>query len=381
MNVTVFVPAYRRPGALVWSLASVLLQRFDGMDLGRARIIVLNNDRDRAPVETALATALREVGAGPWETEIVHRDPPMDPVLSWYGGIRDKAAPGDMVFLHGDDDLLLADSLRVRCQILADSGADLLLTKCFAQVVFDGPEARAAVMLHDERIPRACPEPWVRADIAALADQGMAFIGNHAYRITDHFWAGHAQTLEAMDTLPLGSPQQLAMLPYFLPLGVMRAGTVAVSNALTSVRGQSLHELVGQPFGQRMWNPGVLYAATVALLDSGRFGPPAELAALRAAIWAEFASWYSPSVSRRTTRRELQDLGMASLRQFGLRDLPKLLRGVGNVTKGFLGLQCFRLRMRRWDRAYTRRAMLDVLSAGSVPDLSEGARGIHARAF
>ena len=113
MKVTVCLPTFRRAGALVWSLGSVLAQRLEGLSLDAPpRLVVLNNDRDREPVDRAVARALSEVGARGWELRVVHRDPPMDPALNWYGGIREHAPEGAVTFLHGDDDLVVRDGLR-----------------------------------------------------------------------------------------------------------------------------------------------------------------------------------------------------------------------------------------------------------------------------
>lgn len=364
MNVTAFVPTYRRPRALVWSLTSVLLQRFASLHVDRARIIVLNNDRDREPVERAVADALAGCDRGPWEVTVVHRDPPMPPIENWYGGIREFAGPEDVVFLHGDDDMMLRGSAEVRARALVESGADLLLSEVAPlRLIYDGAEARSVWIDGTGQPPPAAPTRFRRPDFSELPRYGLAFIGAHTYRPTARFWEAYDRTYAQMKTLPLEGTQQVAMLPYFLPIDLARRDAVAVCDTPCCLRGMSTDEMVGVRFGATNWRPGVLYAASIELLERGGFGPRDELTPFVRQLHDELALWYLPTMSARETREMLGSLRRDGPWQFGPGDLPRLLQGASNVAKAVLGLQNIRSRLRGWGRRWELPALARVIAA------------------
>lgn len=365
MKVTVCLPTYRRAGALVWSLGSVLAQRFDGLALeAPPRLVVLNNDRERGPVDRAVEAAVREVGERGWELRVVHRDPPMDPALNWYGGIREHAHEGGVAFLHGDDDLVVRGGLLVRARAFAALDADVLVSQPVERhLAFEGADASRAWLDGEGPLAPAADVAPAPVAMRGLHRYGFAFIGNVAYRNTPRLWAMHDEVVARLRRLPVGGAQQLAMLPYFLTVEACRRGAAASLDARCELRGHNIDEIVGVRFGHSNWQPGVLYAITVALLEGGDFGGPDEVAEMLRQNRAELARWYLPTMYARGSRAQMEALGMGTLWQFGPRDAAPLARGAALVAKGLLGVQNLSRRLRGWGTPYARAELLAMLGA------------------
>jgi len=365
MKVTVCLPTYRRAGALVWSIGSVLAQRFDGLSLDAPpRLVVLNNDRDRAPVERAVETAVRELGARGWEVRVVHRDPPMDPALNWYEGMREHAHEGGVTFLHGDDDLMVGDGLRVRVRAFAGSDADLLVSQPVGRrLSFEGDDAARAWLDGEGRVAPAGDVGAAAVTMRELHRFGFAFIGNVAYRSTPRLWALYDEVVARLRRLPVRGAQQLAMLPHFLTVEACRRGAAAATEARCELRGHNIDELVGVRFGHSNWQPGVLYAITVDLLESGEFGGPEEVATMLAQNRVELARWFLPTMYAPGSREQMVALGKDSAWQFGVAEAAAFARGAAMVAKGLLGVQNLSRRLRGWGTPYTRGELLAMLGA------------------
>jgi hypothetical protein len=339
-DTIVVLPTYRRSGPLVWSLASVLRQAEAGP--GTHRVVVVNNDEATEPVKRAIAAAHAEVPETRWIIEVIHRRPTMDPVLSWYGAVAEASHAGDAVFLHGDDDLMLPGSIRTRTRMLVDSGAACLLSASAAGLVFDGAEANRALVPYINGGGGAATVRPLRA--SDLGSFGGAFIGNHSYRAGDVFAACYREALGWLKTLPLEGAQQLAMLPYLLPIAFADRRALVGTHFLGCIRGQSAHEIIGRPGGQTNWMPGLLYAACLQLLRTGPLRGREDLEALREDLDRLRHVWYVPTALSREARRQLSALAPGPIdfrRRWGT-----IMRGALLALRAKTGTQGLRYRWR-----------------------------------
>lgn len=346
MNVTVILPTYRRAEPLVWSMASVLLQKLD-TDIRQARLVVINNDAEEAPVENAGKQALQKFGAGRWNVQYVHRKQTMDPVLSWYQGMRDHSSAGDIVFLHGDDDLMLPHSLMERVRLMELENTDLLLTQSQHGGFFSEDAAR---LLVSDKLS------WVREEkvtaverrISHFTHLGPAFIGNHCYRNTESFWLGWEACLRRFEQVPISGFQQRAMLPYLLPIDVARFGKVVGVEKSCVLRCVGLKEVLQARFGQANWKPGLLYAIALEILNQGDLAERADLNSWRQEMDVAFARWCAPSLVDKVSRDQLRPLAAVSP-VLALKRYPwEFLQGLAVVLKSLVGLNGFLIKWRKY---------------------------------
>lgn len=357
-GIVILVPTYNRPGPLVWSLLSALRQQVPGTALAARKIVVLNNGTPPGLVERAVEVALLEVGDHPWSVSVVNREPPLDPQLSWYGGLDEHCADGDVAFLHGDDDLLLPGAAALRASAIVESGASCLLSRSHGGLFFDGSDAERAYLRPIPKPPIG-PLAWRPLTAATCSDFTTAFIGNHCYRAGSALRSAVATGMAWLRTLPLEGVQQLAMLPYFLPIAVADQDLLAGTDASCCIRGQSTDEVARRRFGHSTWRPGVLYAASLHVLERGPLASRADLRAHRNELRRLAALWYLPTLAATASRLEWARVqGTALCHPTRPGQWGALLRGGAMVVRAATGTQALRARLLDWRTGLSRRDLL-----------------------
>lgn len=340
MNATVILPTYRRPESLPWALASILLQRRSG----KCKVVVVNNGGDEAQVDDAVESTVARFGTNGWLVATTHRRPPLDPVTSWYKAIFDEGADGDAVLLHGDDDLLLPGSLEERCRGLEATDATVLLTRSSSRLFFDS-ETPGTVLIGGNGL-REAPVVAVarRVDIGDALTWDPGFIGNHAYRLGNALRQAYQRARADALGLPLEPHVALTVVPFLLPVYVAQEAGVAGSMFVACVRGQSRQTVTMARFGHINWMPGIIYAASLRLLNTGFLGARVDLEPWRRSMRHELASWYIPTVAIPATRAQLAALGYLGLRQQVRESPAAVVRGARLALASLLGIQGIRLR-------------------------------------
>lgn len=349
-SISVVVPTHRKPGPLAWTLTSILGQKLDPGVARRARVVVVNNDdQQTAPVERAVERAVSIAGHGPWEVRVVHRKPPMYPVYSWYEGIREFTDENDLVFLNGDDDIMLPGGIAARIRMIEQGSWDMLITAALTGLFFTGTpddEEVAALLPPDLggwqtpvwREPQPLTGPGLN-DVCAI------FISNHLYRNTPLFWEAYRETLALMSSVPAGGDDRFAMLPQFLPLPLIESGRIGASAMPACIRGQAAHDVVGSSSGRINWvRPGYYYASCLYLLDNA-LHHRTDLETLRRAYRELTQRWHAASRRMDDYRATIKGLGVLGLRA-GPRGWARILRGWGDVLAHRLNVNAFTLRRR-----------------------------------
>ena len=139
MSVVVLIPTFQRPETLPWSLQSVLLQDTKGIDSKEElRIVVLNNDiLTKDLVEEAVKKTLNSAEKNRFKSiTIVHRNPPLLGIFNFYQGLAENTCDGDIAFLHGDDDIMLAGSLVKRYLVARQSNLAFNIAKTSGKMFF-----------------------------------------------------------------------------------------------------------------------------------------------------------------------------------------------------------------------------------------------------
>lgn len=264
----VVVPSYQRLQLLRWSLISVIRA---GRDVtGSKRLVLVSN---HPPSNEATRDLLADIvgsekDAQAWETVFVGRKQSMDPVDGWYGAIMDHAREEEVVFLHGDDDLIMPGGLACREAALNAIDAPLLISAHRGPLVFLGNES-----CFPPDLPSPPPPPSPVSLKFGDPMLGYApFIGNLAYRFGPEF----RKILETCSTecdlqswLP--RKERTLMLPYYLPMVALRDGMrVTGLDHSCVIRGNGYEELVRSPYQVPGWNNGFLYGITLDFLSTGK---------------------------------------------------------------------------------------------------------------
>jgi len=298
-RITVVLPTYRRPGPLLWSIVSVLGQSLPAGAASPAMLVIVNNNGPPGEVDAAVANAVKLVPGDAWSVRVVHRDTPLFPVMNWYESIREFSESGDLVFLHGDDDLMLPETLAQRYAAMAGSDATIQLCGTAGVAYFrasaDGAEAIIRPPLAARR--SAAGDGAVEYPPFGEPSRYGPLISCHAYRNSDAFWRVHDHAVAAFRRWVGERNQYLGLLPYALPLfdastnGVQRIRLDAV------YRGMELSSVFNQGRGAGGWDVIEITTALLLLLESPLFSAQRELGSLRHDNALFALSWFSRGLS------------------------------------------------------------------------------------
>ncbi len=365
-SLLVILPTFRRPAPLVWALTSVLLQQVDQLPVAGAKVVVVNNDGRREEVDRAVATALAEAGPTPWKVEVLHREPQLDPVLSWYGAIRQYAAEGDLAFLHGDDDLMLPGSVAARASALLGSPAVTLVSRARSGLLFDSGQPARAWMASGMTLGPVPASETREVRPGEVGRHECTFIGNHAYRAGEALWTAYRSALAKLERLPITGPNQRAMLPLLLALELAEAGALVATDQVGVVRGQSRDEVLGARWGLANWSVGVMVATVLITLDGAPWRGRSDLEALRQEYGSLLARWYLVGLLDARARTQLRALGLTATRAYSGAGLLQLPSAVSLVLRSLTGTRSLRTRLAAGFDPCTREAVLRRLR-GAAP--------------
>lgn len=313
----VVIPTYRRNECLRWVLKSLVQCTTAGITEPVRVLVVANYPPASAEVE-AIARPFFELADFQWY--LLKRERTLDPVDNWYSAIRDHATEGEVVLLHGDDDLFLPWSLEARWKMLHEAKADFLLTPFVSRVFFN--QGGTTVFFPGE-LP-AAPQilAWQTWNYAVENAPEPSFIGAHAYRYGPRLEEAIRATLDACHTQTwVDRRNQELMLPFYLPFFLQQGGGgVIMADLPCVVRGASVQEICSSPYGVPSWNTCFVDMLALALIRSGALGQDAALQAyaerrfanVRTSMPTMLADKRIPFHTARTTLREAGlSLGMA----------------------------------------------------------------------
>lgn len=358
------IPTFNRLGRLECTLRSLLQAKTPEGD--PLRICIANNAPGTAEkVAAAVEKAKTHPGAAAAEWIFLNREQTLPPVKNWYSAIEAQAKEGEVVFLHGDDDLLLYKGVVSRQTAAVSSGADMLMSRSLHSLYFlPGdklvyPSFPTGAMLSEGGLAGI---EWREVD-----SWGPAFMGNHCYRYTEKFREALKLSFawcDAQDWLDWNT--RALMLPYYLPFAVKKCGGKLYGlDTPCVVRGTGLEETLKAPFGVPTWNPGFISLCAAGVLSNPDLGPIPDLASAKASLQSLASEWFLtyfvdkriPVAARKETFARL------GLPQKAFSPLA-LYKGLSLILLGALGLRNSRVRLRARYRALTSSAYLREIRGG-----------------
>lgn len=286
----VVVPTYKRLDCLRLSLLSVFNNELPSHE--PCRLVLSNNyPPHRQDVEEIVSTLSGHPNFRKWEIIFNHQLQTVPAVDNWYQTILDFAKEGEMVVLHGDDDLLTPWSLADRQSLADKHQADFLLTGVCSGLTF---VSSTSIHYRGGWPRRNRNEQGVVLSFATFEDFGNVFIGSHTYRNTVHFRAAIEKARAWTETQTwVDYHTRNLMFPYYLLLAIqLTPAKVIGSHWHGCIRGTSLEEKVNAPFNNSYgWNSGVLLMLMMELVNHQELKDK-PIAKTRAILENEAANWY-----------------------------------------------------------------------------------------
>lgn len=340
------IPTFNRLGRLEWTLRSLLQARMPQGD--PLRVCIANNAPGTAgQVADVVEKARAMPGAASAEWTYLNRGTTLPPVKNWYSAIEEQSREGETVFLHGDDDLLLAGGVAARRDAAVSSGADILMSRSLHSLYF---------LPGDKSVYPSfgLPGTDLSGEVSSLRWEeidgwGPAFIGNHCYRYTRKFREALKLSFEWCDSQEwLDWSTRALMLPYYLPFAVkLCGGNLSGLEKNCVIRGTGIEESLKAPFGVPTWNPGFISLCATGVMNNPELCGIKEADIARTSLHRMAADWFltyfvdrriPPAARRETFRR----LGFPK----GAFSPAALLRGASLILLGAAGLRNLRVRMK-----------------------------------
>lgn len=288
----VVIPTFNRVDRLRWTLIS-LMQAELPKCFERFLICIANNHPETKESVHELVNEMRlQTENRRWIWYVLDRVKALNPIDNWYSAITSMADEGEVIFLHGDDDIFLPWSIVDRYKVITESAGDMLLSQSGSGLVFL-PDKKSVYY------PGPMPTRREKLDVNEIGwdditGWGPAFIGNHCYRYTEQFRQALTLCFEwchEQDWLDWNT--RTLMLPYYLPFAVKYVGGKLVGiKQKCVIRGTGLIEMLKAPFGVPGWNSGFLALCAYGVLTNRDLGSNIELQSARLETARMASEWF-----------------------------------------------------------------------------------------
>lgn len=344
------IPTFNRLGRLEWTLRSLLQAKMPEGD--PLRVCIANNAPGTSKaVLGVVEKAKKHPGAARAEWIFLNREQTMPPAKSWYSAVQECAREGEVVFLHGDDDLLLPNGVLARQSAALSQGADMVLSRSLHSLFFLPGDMR---VYPNFTLPASGPARVFSLGWEDIDSWGPAFIGNHCYRNTGKFREALALSFRWCGSLDwLDWDTRTVMLPYYLPFAIkFCGGSLTGLDSHCVIRGTGLEESLKAPFGVPTWNPGFISLCATGVLDNKDLSGVRNISSALASLQSQASDWFltyfvDKRIKPETRRETFRRLGLPA----NAFSPASILRGVSLIALGALGLRNLRIRLKAAARA------------------------------
>lgn len=238
----IILPSYKRTDILPWVIKSIL--RCDVSNITeRKKVLVVNNfPANRDIVDGIVGQFMDEVN---FTCCAIHRQVTMPGIDSWFSAVSEYADEDEVIFLLGDDDLMLPWGLKERYREIMECKADMLLSDFADRIYFfeKGQKYWMPDSLPEKALQDKCARQW---EFWPAKHPEASFMSNHCYRNTACFRRGLDLAFAWCDSQSwLKREVRTGMLPFYLPYAITIAGgKVASLKSKCVIRGAVAEEAI-----------------------------------------------------------------------------------------------------------------------------------------
>jgi hypothetical protein len=309
MTIKVFIPTYKRLNSLQAVLYSLIKTYSPNVEYRYICYVVNNYPENRFFVDEIVnkTNTLTDV----WLVKAIHRENTIPPIQNWYGAISEYSVDGDIVFLQGDDDLFLPESIRYRVKTILNEKADLLLTKHIGGVLF-----------YDNSYDISIDNFKINSKSEKLENVYLdriwsaIFIGNNTYKMSPLLREAFVNAMNWCDEQTwLSYDQRTLMYPIYIPIALNRLnGKVINSNQDSVIRSMNIDECRRALWNFPGWNSGFLHLAFLGILKNKELVELKVLDKVRELTNNYVALWYwtfffDPRISKSVRKETFKRIG------------------------------------------------------------------------
>ncbi len=237
MSLVIFVPTFKRPTTLLWSLDSVLKQKFN-TDFQR-RIIVINNDHEtKTEVEKTVAAVTKNNPSHQFaEIIVIQGNTSMPAIKNIYGTIRNLTKEEDIAIIHCDDDIMLPKTLSERYYFATTSKQDVLIAKAIGTAYFF-ENKNYVCFTGFKKVFENKSNKYFPAISDDLTNYSIPFLSVYTFKTTIGFWKLYDQAIGWSDEMPYHPRIKYPFVPFFIGLSAFKNKNLSCSDTNIVIRGQ-----------------------------------------------------------------------------------------------------------------------------------------------
>jgi glycosyltransferase involved in cell wall biosynthesis len=239
MRLIILIPTYQRPSTLIWSLQSVIRQKFANSNFTK-KIIILNNDPDyKTQVDQSVKQVVTNNPDHEFDAiEIIQGNTAISTIKGVYDNLKAITENGDIAIIHGDDDIMLPNSLLFRYNSALASKLNVFIVNCLWSCFFVKQKAEIFLDTIDNPYEPAKPYQYSLPNSDEVASYALPFISIYTYKISDEFWSIYDLAIQWSDQLPFEPRIKYPFIPFYIGLAAYHTNQLGVANVNMAIRGQ-----------------------------------------------------------------------------------------------------------------------------------------------
>lgn len=363
MNLIIIIPTYQRPSTLYWSLESVVRQRFSQQNFQK-RIYIVNNDQ--ATSANVVETVNRVIQNNPHHEfdhiEVIQGNPNLYLIHNWFDNLRKFTALGDIAIIHGDDDIMLPNTLFFRYKAAKESNKLIFVANSMWSCHFI--QSRNGIYIDLLKNPYQSGISFEYCDSTPkdLVDLPIPFISAYTYKISDNFWSLFQTVINWCDVLPFEPKIKYPFVPYFIGLAAHHFSYLAVSQEHIVIRGQlfAIRYFLPPKTVTEYANGGITLLTGLVILNNETLKNNPDFEFIRFNHRKSTLQYIFQSVFRRNglSISDLRLLYQMSFAQFAIKEFtyPVILKNLRHLSDNIL----FTLNIKKWVAGFGKETSYEI---------------------
>ena len=271
MRLVILIPTYQRPSTLIWSLQSVIRQKFANSNFTK-KIFILNNDPYyKNQVNQSVNQVVKNNPHHEFDMiEIIQGNTTIPAIKNIFGTLKAITEKGDIAIIHGDDDIMLPSSLFFRYNSALACDKNIFTVNCLWTCFFVKQKAGVCLDTINNPYERCKPYQHSPATIDDLTAYPLPFISIYTYKISEAFWTIFDLAVQWSDQLPFEPKIKYPFVPYFIGLAAYHTNQLGVAKVNVVIRGQlfSKRKLLPPLTVTEYANGGIILLTGLAVLKN-----------------------------------------------------------------------------------------------------------------
>jgi hypothetical protein len=217
----------------------VIRQKFANSNFTK-KIFILNNDPNyKNQVDQSVSLVLKNNPQHEFDTvEVMQGNTTIPSINNVYGNLKAVTENGDIAIIHGDDDIMLPNSLLFRYNSALASDKNVFIVNCLWTCFFVKQKAGVCLDTISNPYERCMPYQHKPATIDDLTSYALPFISIYTYKISDEYWSIYDLAIQWSDQLPFEPRIKYPFIPFYIGLAAYHTNQLGVANVNMAIRGQ-----------------------------------------------------------------------------------------------------------------------------------------------